>query len=71
MFVTGVVSDPLLQAIKLNLSSFTTIQELGVVIVASRFLINRMVNEWNPDDIKSLLVYGLGATMVLWPRLAG
>lgn len=71
LFGTGYISEPLLEAIKFNLTSFTTLQQLGIVIIVTRVLVNLMVTNWNSDDTKSLYVYGIGAILILWPSMAG
>jgi hypothetical protein len=39
------------------------IQEIGIVAIASRALVNGMVSHWRPDDSLSILIYIVGTAM--------
>jgi hypothetical protein len=71
LFGTGYISGPLLQAIESNVLSFTTIQQWGIVVIASRVLVNMMVPNWRADDRKSLIIIGFGALLFFWPNISG
>lgn len=63
LFATGFLSEPLFQTLQSLTLGWDMIQEIGIVAIASRALVNGMVSHWRPDDSLSILIYIVGTAM--------
>jgi zinc transporter ZupT len=69
LFATGFLSDPIFQTLQSLTLGWDMIQEIGIVAIASRVLVNGMVSHWRPDDSLSILIYIVGAAMFFHEQL--
>jgi zinc transporter ZupT len=69
LFATGFLSEPIFQTIQSLTLGWDMIQEIGIVAIASRVLVNGMVSHWQPDDSLSILVYFVGTAMFLHEQI--
>lgn len=67
---TGFLSSPVLNLARESVSSFAVAQQVGLLLIASRFGVNLFVDDWNFFDRRSVLIYLLGAAVALWPYLS-
>lgn len=47
------------------ITPLSIIQNIGVVLIFSRIVVNMLVKDWNPLDLKSIIVYVIGGLMIL------
>jgi len=67
LIVAGIFGDPLLNILRDFLSNFEIIQQLGILIVSSRVVVNEMVDNWRHDDDYSVYIYLGGFALILVP----
>ena len=63
LFATGFLSEPIFQNLQSLTLGWDIVQEIGIVAIASRVLVNGMVSHWRPDDTLSILIYIAGTAM--------
>lgn len=69
LLLTGLGGDTIFSAIESVTIGLTDIQLLGLIIVASRFVVNEMVDNWRHDDKKSMTVHAVGFALFALPFL--
>lgn len=63
LLITGVIGDPIMQAIQGSTSGWTEAQQIGIVLIASRAVVNMLVEHWTFTDEKSIVIYAIGGAM--------
>jgi len=63
----GILGDPLQIILRDSLSNFEIIQQLGILIISSRAVVNWMVDNWRHDDNYSGYMYFGGLVLILFP----
>lgn len=69
LFVIGLLSEPIFQTLQSLTQGWDIIQEIGVIAVTSRLLVNGMVSNWRQDDSVSILIYIIGVGMFFHEQL--
>jgi len=69
VFITGLISGPLFQELHSVTLGLSTLQEIAVVTVVSRILVNTIVDDWNMFDDKSTFLYVMGVILFSWHRI--
>lgn len=69
LFVSGFASEPIFQALYSLTIGLDFLQQLGLVGITSRLLVNTMVNHWTNTDNGSLLIYLLGSLFIFHNQL--
>jgi hypothetical protein len=52
-----------MQAIQGSTSGWTEAQQIGIVLIASRAVVNMLVEHWTFTDEKSIVIYAIGGAM--------
>jgi len=52
-----------------NLPNFQAIQLAGILIILTMAAVNQMVNRWRHTTKPSLVVYGFGFLLLVWPYI--
>lgn len=69
LFATGFLSEPIFQTLQSLTLGWDMIQEIGIVAIASRVLVNGMVSHWRLDDSLSILIYIVGTAMFFYKQI--
>lgn len=65
VFATGLIADPVFTLVKNGTTGLSNVQQLGIILVASRVAANAVVPNWVHEDGTSLLMYLIGGAMVI------
>lgn len=69
LFISGFVSEPIFQTLYSLTIGLDFLQQIGLVGVTSRFLVNRMVKNWTDTDLRSSLMYVVGSVLIFHNQL--